>query len=824
MKMRFSNISKVAILTALFLLGMANVIYISGIYIFLLPLESRSYAPLQTASFQDDEHHYYQTGRPIIFPEGYTAVWSSSPLYKKAVSTPAFEGRNNVLAKFDGNNVVATYDAVRMKVTVQKPASGSTCSNLYLLFQGKEGAWFQFAPTIIWKDSIISYTPGPCLKPGVNWLYFSLDEHSPNLMPVSSKEEWSRNVFISLKRYGLLSSGNVLFTLDEIAVSQARDIFPSGLAITGVKRVTPKFVAGHVAEIELDVNRSIFNPYDPEEIDINAQFDNIDKPGYSITRPAFFYVDSVQDNITHKQKFLKGHFRVRFMPEWEGNYRVTLTAVYHSPNTHKKEKARLEADTIKVLPASEPVPGFVKISERYPHYFEFSDTHAPFFPIGLNLSTPSEGFERVQRKLNLPQRPYQQGADFYYDAIKKMQALHMNSAEIWIAPWSMGLEWNSSWDYYYGLEFYNQVNAKALDRVLTDFAQHHIFAQLVVDTHSSYSYTPESLWWLSPYNENNTNDGGRARTTRDVILNEEMLKIYKNKLRYVAARWGADPEIYSYIVMNEIDLLTYNGRDHGNPEFENLLIDKLVPALRQYVQGDRLISVHYAQNYHHINKAIFENRNTSFIAVDAYTDDVVPRFMDTVSDYRKGDKVNANKPFHISEFGGDFTGDDGLVGDIYLGLWSSLFEGHAGAPFFWWNKYILYYDLTRPFTTFCKFIATLDPTHLHPAAFNYTLTDTSSPLLLKAVEDDNTLYLWVLDEHDFSDVQYDAALPKTSFQNIGIHLSNIKNGMYEIEQWDLWTGEPHIIGRKLVSDHKMAITAEMFKSHTILKIRRQLNH
>jgi hypothetical protein len=106
-----------------------------------------------------------------------------------------------------------------------------------------------------------------------------------------------------------------------------------------------------------------------------------------------------------------------------------------------------------------------------------------------------------------------------------------------------------------GLGRYYDKTAERLDEVLNYSEEKGLYVMLTIDYHGVFkdfidSWGSNAEWRTNPYNAAN---GGPCETPADFFTNSEAKRIYKNKLRYLVARWGYSTHLACWELFNEID-------------------------------------------------------------------------------------------------------------------------------------------------------------------------------------------------------------------------------------------------------------------------------
>ena len=144
----------------------------------------------------------------------------------------------------------------------------------------------------------------------------------------------------------------------------------------------------------------------------------------------------------------------------------------------------------------------------------FYQGEAPFVPIAYNIAWAGRYKELIK----------------YKQWFKAASEGGVNVARVWMAAWSLGIEWADT-----GLGNYEArlQNAWTLDQVFKLGAQYGIRIQLVLLNHGAFSESTNPEWFASPYNQLN---GGPLASPAEFATNPIAIKFWQQRLRYIAAR------------------------------------------------------------------------------------------------------------------------------------------------------------------------------------------------------------------------------------------------------------------------------------------------
>jgi hypothetical protein len=186
-------------------------------------------------------------------------------------------------------------------------------------------------------------------------------------------------------------------------------------------------------------------------------------------------------------------------------------------------------------------------------YFENSADGSLFWPVGANVPYIHQGDERNK------------GAKgpFTYEHYFGRANGKMNATRVWLCHWAW-LEWTPQkatqvWSDYGGAGHYNQKVAAALDRIFSLAEAQGLRVMLVTEDNNEFMTNEDSMgaWCAHPYNRAN---GGPCAEPSEYFSSPEARKLYHNRLRYIAARWGYSDSLWAINSCN----------DFSNPNAEHL--------------------------------------------------------------------------------------------------------------------------------------------------------------------------------------------------------------------------------------------------------------
>ncbi|MFO7870802.1 MAG: DUF5060 domain-containing protein [Kiritimatiellia bacterium] len=440
------------------------------------------------------------------------------------------------------------------------------------------------------------------------------------------------------------------------------------------------------------------DPFDREQVSVTAEFHPPE--GKPVTVDAFYSRDFYRiDQPTGETLLPQGppFWRARFAPRREGRYEYVIRV---HDRIHGDRRTRWGPGSFTVKESRNP--GFVRVSEKDPRYFEF-DNGDPFFPIGHNIRSPHD--ERMNRRFPWRQR-IPEGNSVYSRYFKAMAEHGENITEVWTASWSIGLEWNKKWHGYHGIGQYNMMHARELDNLLEAARRNGIYVNLVVHNHGKFSTYSDEEWAHNPFNVEN---GGYLEIPDDYFSDPRALEHFRKLMRYMIARWGYSTQILAWELWSELDLAGSHKTRHKFQKTEQAVQWHRVIGswLEEADPYGHIRGSHVCGDYTHQNPDLLTLPQIGYCPVDAYHFSSDP--LHIVELLRKTADYNArfDKPVLVTEFGGSHMagGLRHLKDALHAALWSSTCISLGGAPMFWWWQLVdeenLYAEF-KPVTRFMK--------------------------------------------------------------------------------------------------------------------------
>ena len=446
------------------------------------------------------------------------------------------------------------------------------------------------------------------------------------------------------------------------------------------------------------------NPYDPEVIDVYADFTG---PDGRIRRVIGFYCEgysfSKDKNCEVAARNRDGDsWKIRFTPDMTGRWTYVVYAI---DNKGETVFSTLKGDALTFDCQQRDAEGFIAVANtKYLKRKVIANGRTQtrsFFPIGPNVAWYDAADYGIYKK------PY--GIYDYEKYINKLSG-KANFMRIWINRYQFlslyGPEHAGTMDGKTRMYFDNTMNQKdaaELDYIIQYAHDHGINLMPCIFNFRNYTHksnvatgTKEkpampSDWYNNPYH---TVLG--LQSNYDFFTDARAIRIQKNLIRYIVARWGYATNVLCWELWNEVANIS-DGKDIPNQVQRNIVqwhaqmadyirsIDPYHHPISTSLGSGKDISTLYnafdymdfvqEHNYQNIQKAASREQFTHVL------------YRETA----KGRDLYPLKPFFMGEFGFGQGGSkpsydikDPYGIDLHNSLWASAFSESMGPASFWY--------------------------------------------------------------------------------------------------------------------------------------------
>ncbi|WP_210463358.1 DUF5060 domain-containing protein [Rufibacter roseolus] len=427
----------------------------------------------------------------------------------------------------------------------------------------------------------------------------------------------------------------LLLTLAKATVAQNR-----------IQKVTqPKSPIRQFEKAEWTINLQVpfTNPYDQKEIALDMVLTS--PSGKPLVLPCYF----------EKGDKNASEWKARFAPQEVGTYSWFFRLGGKNISDESKPETFEAGKGDK--------PGFLHKNDLYT--FKFDDGTL-FRGIGENVGWESRSFENDKWTY-----------DYLLPTLSKNGA---NFFRTWMCYWNLPLEWkkvNSTKRYTNTQEYFHPGAIQRMEELLQLCDSLNLYFMLTFDWHGHLM--ENGGWKNSNYNQAN---GGPAKTPTEFFTLQRAREKYKNKLRYIVARWGYSTNIAVWEFFNEVDNAAFTAAD-----------SVIIPheAITQW-HDDMSRYLKDIDPYQHLVSTSISHRDIAGMNAIAYLD------FNQKHIYKHTEKIPAiyptyistfGKPYVVGEFGYRWEDADPKYGeewdyDYKRGLWYGLFNPTPILPMTWW--------------------------------------------------------------------------------------------------------------------------------------------
>lgn len=503
-------------------------------------------------------------------------------------------------------------------------------------------------------------------------------------------------------------------------------------------------------EISLELKCEFVNPFDPDDIDIQALFTSPSGKKWKI--PGFYYFSR------------STLWKVRFSPNEPGKWDYSVTI------RDKNGEVISNAKSFVAIKSSKKGPIQVASNKRYLQHSDGSQ----FFGVGLWYNDGYEGFKsgRVEP-----------------EELDNLKSLGVNFIGTFITP----LETMGS-----GLGRYDQNICGRLDELLEMLEDRDMLLSLNLWFHSYLSETVwgggNVRWYTNPYQQ--------ITSAKDFYKSEPAWKYQEKLYRYFIARYSYSRALAIWFIIDEV-----NGTD-GWVSGDSLAASNWGQKVHSYFKtndpynhpttGTRSggIKEFWHQGYQTFDIAareIYEAQGFPINRTSTIDSASVNPLKSSYFNYAKENQKLWNgyeKPVINGETGWAHTFFEpsmpGYLAMYHNTLWVTLATGSAMTPFWWAHSRLLNDNvLTSQITNVRKFtdqIQFYKLTDVKPASIKTTRGDAFG------MQSNEVIFGWV-------------ANPDADVAGVNITLSSLQNGKYKLKIFHTWRGA-------FIDEKEMTCTSE----------------
>ncbi|HOP94422.1 MAG TPA: DUF5060 domain-containing protein [Dictyoglomaceae bacterium] len=554
------------------------------------------------------------------------------------------------------------------------------------------------------------------------------------------------------------------------------------LKIIEVKILKERLERYNLFEAILDIEGAYLNPFDPEEINIEGYFQ--DPEGEEVAIPGFFYQEykmELKEDYEVLTPVDKPHFRIRFSPTKIGTYNFYVKV--------KDRNGEEISNRYEFQVVDSENPGFVRVSKEDFHYFEFENGKS-FIPVGANVCWAGAK------------------GTFDYDTwLPEYAKVGGNYFRVWLGPnWTtFALERNS-------VREYDLRNAWRLDYVLDLAHKLNMYVMFCFDSYNELRYQREGAYPYWEYTPHNKKNGGPLDKPREFWTNKEMLRYYKNKLRYIVARYGYSTNVLAWEFWNEVDIISPTA--FVLEEVKNWH-DEMSKYLKGIDPWKHLLTTSFA--YSPGKPEIDSLPGIDYVQTHIYQSKAYMEALASLIEYKERYK----KPHLIGECGLDAGGNDPWIDPqgyaIHNAIWTAILSGSCGtAMSWWWDNHIHPDNLYFHYDALAKFIKDIEFAKEDFRRVKDYKINANTKLSLFGLRGKNYILLWIYKPEEA--YTYKKDLPKISPENVLGTIDLSIQGRFKVSTYDTYKGE--LVKEDLISsEDRLSIPLVDFERDMAVKIK-----
>jgi hypothetical protein len=417
-------------------------------------------------------------------------------------------------------------------------------------------------------------------------------------------------------------------------------------------------------DIEVNLTGTWENPYLQQDVALDMLI--ISPTGKKLALPCYYETgESGKPSV----------WKARFAPQETGKYTYSF----------KFSKAGGEAQTSKTgtfIAAASKKNGFLHTKNNWILQF---DNGKPYRGVAENICWESRTNDDSKFFSTLHENP-----KYNYEYMLKSFAAHGGDFfRTWMCQWNLPIDWKNGFNnsrYQSTTEYFNPGAVKKMDRLVTLSDSLGLYIMLTMGPGAYH-----------------TRDGGFSPNAADFFVNPRSKERYKNRLRYIVARWGYSTSIGAWEFFNEVDNVQFSNKN--KPISADSIVqwhDEMSTYLKQIDPYRHIVTTSIS---HRDLKGLNSLKNIDINQKHIYKNTAI--IPSTINKY----EAEFKKPYVIGEFGYEYDWSknfdefaDGMDSDFKRGLWYGLFSPTPILPMSWWWEYFdnrgtdAYYTRVRKIT------------------------------------------------------------------------------------------------------------------------------
>lgn len=412
-------------------------------------------------------------------------------------------------------------------------------------------------------------------------------------------------------------------------------------------------------------DRERLNPFNHSDISVHAVFKhNASDKEYE--RDGFFYVPYERKEETWEAQKTDFPFRIRFAPNAVGSWSVDVTM-----SVKGKVVFEPEPFTFRVVPSENP--GHLVVSHKNSptsRYLTFSGTEEGFFAIGENIGWSS--YDKLKPDDHAVMSRW----------ICELAENGGNFFRVWMKPPAYGIEWETPG--HYGQRM---TNAWELDQIFRLAEEYDVYVQLLlcIDEFTKDGGWPENTLWSSHPYKRQFELGERKEYCSD----PRARSMFKQRLRYIEARWGWDARLCNYELISEPErLFDYDDNEASDRVYLYSWLNEMHDYLRQSLSSVKPTSMSFMLELNDKKTRAFQEIKTDIVGINQYGREIDENFnvRSGIVNTIHSKKQLVGRPFQFTEMGVAVFPTMEYCTDVsfHNAIWATSFMGCFGTGLNWW--------------------------------------------------------------------------------------------------------------------------------------------
>jgi len=440
-----------------------------------------------------------------------------------------------------------------------------------------------------------------------------------------------------------------------------RSVVPDRLTARAHERVT----------LDVGLAATYDNPFDPDDVRLDAiaatpSLKTLHVPGF-LYQPFERWQEGDREGLAPDGP-----------PRWQVRLSFAEPGPHHLRVAASDRTGDAVSDLLRIDVLATDTPGMVRRANGDHRYF-VTDRGESFFPVGANVCWGGG-----------------QGTYSYDEWLPRYAASGCNFFRVWLSPFWTTFGMNTAAS---GADAIDLGNAWRLDHVLETAERLGLRMMPCIDSFNILLPIARSPgnYEQAPYP---LAQGGPLARPIDYFTNPWSLKLYRDRLRYLVARYGYSPSLFAWELWNEVDIV-----DGYDSKVIAAWHAEMARTLRHLDPWRHLITTSFASP--HGDPAVMGLPELDFAQPHCYgAKDMVKDLFERLP--------AVDRPCFYGEFGIDGDGKKTAETDptgihLHNALYASVGQGQAGAPMtWWWDSYVDPKNLYPVFAAFARWIGGFD--------------------------------------------------------------------------------------------------------------------